>query len=533
MDRRLDVGRLESLLESAKLLGSSLHLDDLLRHTLRTVMGRLVVSRAVIAIRDQAGAMRVAIVRGIPALKAGAAFSAEIAQQHDLFFTGTIGNTDDAVGLLSVGRPARGDLDADEREFLQALLTLAGAAVANARAHGEVIRSNQELRSLIDLGRGIAAAIEPDEVANLLMLTLTGRWLLRRHALATWKQDQDPLLRVRGIDGLSVDALRERFATAAEPERGTDGLIYFPIRAASETVGVVVMGPRLDGQAYADADLEFCAGLVAQAAVALENAWRIKDTLYRQQLEKELSLAATIQQDLFPDAMPLLKSTLLAARNRQARAVGGDYYDALSFGDTGPEGARLLTVADISGKGIAASLLMANIQATLRALLVSESSLPQIAAKTSELLYASTPSSKYATAIMVRYDPSTGECEYVNGGHNEGILLRKSGDVELLDATGVPIGLLPKRTFASQQFQMNAGDTLLIYSDGVPDACTLDDVEFGLDRTIECLKTARDLGPEEILDHLFTSIDAFVGSAPQHDDITALVVKRVTASAPA
>lgn len=525
MDTRLDAGRLESLLESAKLLGSSLKLEDLLSHTVRTVMGRLLVTRAVIAIREPDG-LRVAIARGVSSLKKGDPFNEEIARDHDLVFTGMIGSPDSPVGLLSIGKPMRGTLDPAERDFLEALLTLAATSITNAQAHAQVIRSNQALRTLLDLGRGIAAAIEPEEVANLLMLTLAGRWLLRKHALVTWKDGQEPLFRVKGLDHLDPVALKERFGDAASPQRQEDGSVVFPIRTGNETVGVVMAGERPPGMNYLDSDLEFGSGLVAQAAVALENAWRIKDTLYRQQLEKELTLAASIQKDLFPDAMPPLAHTAIAARNRQARAVGGDYYDALPFGSPGDTAPHLLTVADISGKGIGASLLMANIQATLRALLVKESELPAIAAETSDLLYASTPPSKYATAILVRYDPATGACEYVNGGHNEGVVLRKSGAVELLKATGMPIGLLPKRTFESAPFQLDHGDLLFIYTDGVPDACTLQDEEFGLENAIECLRRTRDLSPEEILTHLFEAIDAFVGEAPQHDDITAMVVKR-------
>ena len=529
MDTRLDAGRLESLLESAKLLGFSLKLEDLLSHTVRTVMGRLLVTRAVIAIREPDG-LRVAIARGVSGLKKGDAFSEAIAPDHGLVFTGKIGDPDSPVGLMSIGKPMRGALEPAERDFLEALLNLAATSIANAQAHAQVIRSNQALRTLLDLGRGIAAAIEPEEVANLLMLTLAGRWLLRKHALVTWKDGQEPLLRAKGLDHVDPVALKSRFIAAVTPQRDGAGLVYFPIRAANETVGVVVVGERPAGMTYLDSDLEFGSGLVAQAAVALENAWRIKDTLFRQQLEKELTLAASIQKDLFPDAMPPLAGTAIAARNRQARAVGGDYYDALPFGSPGDTAPHLLTVADISGKGIGASLLMANIQATLRALLVKESDLPAIAAETSDLLYASTPPSKYATAILVRYDPATGACEYVNGGHNEGVVLRKSGEVELLKATGVPIGLLPKRTFDSAAFHLDDGDLLFIYSDGVPDACTLQDEEFGLEKTIECLRKTRDLSPDEILRRLFEAIDAFVGDAPQHDDITAMVVKRVGAA---
>jgi phosphoserine phosphatase RsbU/P len=330
--------------------------------------------------------------------------------------------------------PANGDLSGSEREFLEALLNLAATSIANARAHQEVLARNQELRALLDLSRGIAAAIEPEEVAHLLMLTLAGRYALRAHGLLTWSEGHENVRRVRGLADLDAAELREALGERGEP-LVRDGLTLFPIRTGETTSGVVVVGSRATGVAYTDGDLEFITSLVAQAAVALDNAWRFQDTLYRQHLEEELTLAASIQKDLFPARLPALVHTAAAARNRQAREVGGDYYDALPVTRAGPEESHLFTVADISGKGVGASLLMANIQATLRAVLAGETCLRTVASRTSDLLHASTPGSKYATAIFVQYDPLTGACEYVNGGHNDGVVLRAEGVVELLKAT--------------------------------------------------------------------------------------------------
>jgi sigma-B regulation protein RsbU (phosphoserine phosphatase) len=353
------------------------------------------------------------------------------------------------------------------------------------------------------------------------MLTLAGRFGVRRHALYTWKPGQPPIQRVKGLDELDpaqVEARARPLGSAAL----IDGLLYLPLRAAEETQGVAVLGPRALQLAYAPADLDFAQGLMAQAAVAFENAWHFRDTLYRQQIEQELALAASIQQDLFPKRLPELAATRLAARNRQARQVGGDYYDVLEAG----AGAHLLCVADISGKGVAASLLMANLQATLRALLSANPALTELAARTSDLLYASTPASKYATAFFLLYDAAPGTAEFVNGGHNEGLVLRASGEVELLRATGMPVGLLPCRAYEAGAFVLGAGDLLLLYTDGVTEADNPAGEEFGLDRTIECVKRHRTAAPEELLDHLFASIDAFVAGAQQHDDITALVLQR-------
>ncbi len=413
-------------------------------------------------------------------------------------------------------------MDEDEREFLSALLSIAATSISNSQAHENVIRSNQELRALIDLGRGLAETIEPEPVAQMLMLSISGRFGTRKHGLLTWKEGQPPVERWKGLEPVPAAPLQQLLGE--DPEARPFGeTIALPIRSNERTVGCVLLGPRLGGAAYSRADLEFIGGMVAQAAVALEGCWNFRQALEREQLEKELNLAAAIQRDLFPKQLPVLPRSDLAPRNRQAKAVGGDYYDVLPYGT---QGEQLLVVVDISGKGIAASLLMANIQATLRALLAGGHSLPVIGARTNDLLYASTPSNKYATGIMVRYDPATGQCEYINGGHNDGVVLRANGEVELLTTTGLPIGLFPKREYEAKPFVLAPGDTLFLYSDGVPDACTQEGEEFSMERLIENLRLYRELPSAEVPERMLAAIDEYVGAAPQFDDITMLVLRR-------
>jgi phosphoserine phosphatase RsbU/P len=538
MTTKFETSRLESLLESAKLLNGTLDLDGLLRHLLRTVMGRLLVSKAAIALESN-GRMEVSLCRGLPLLTAGSAMDADTAAGHGLAHYFPIGDPEQPVGALAVPALAAGKLDDGEREFIEALLGLAATGIANARAHRDVVKSNasldqkiQELRALLDLVRGLAATTEPEEVAQMLTLTLSGRYALRKHAIHTWKAGQPAIERAKGFDGLDGTVLRK----AVEDCRGNScpgdelglpaGSVVFPLRSGDTATGVVICGPKIGARPYTEADLEFGSGLVAQASVALDNAWHFRDTLIKQQMEKELTLAASIQADLFPKTLPVLEHSELAARNRQARQVGGDYYDALPYGLSGANEPHLLCVADISGKGIAAALLMSIIQATLRALLSTTPSLKDIAAQTNDLLWASTPSNKYATAFFLRYQPETGEGEFVNGGHQDGVLLRASGEVELLKTTGMPVGLFPKRLFDSEPVQLNAGDLLYICSDGVTDACTRDDREFGVDRLVEVLKGCASRPAADIIEDVFQAIDTFVGDAPQFDDITMMVLKR-------
>jgi sigma-B regulation protein RsbU (phosphoserine phosphatase) len=536
---KLGDSRLQALLESAKLLSSSLALDDLLAHLLRTVMGRLLVSKALIAV-DLDGHMRVALARGLPTLTKNTPFTEQIGRAANLEQFFPIRANEQPIGLLAFSRPPRGNLDPEELDFLKALLGLATTSITNAQAHEATLRSNeklaqkvQELRALIDLSRGVSASLEPDDIAQMLTLTLAGRWIISKHGFVAWKSGRPEILRQKGLDLHFLLADKAHWTQLLEPTLASAdsplpaGSLLLPLRSAGETFGLMVCGPRLNKQPYTEADLEFGGGLVAQAAVSLDNAWHFRDTLVRQQMEKEVALAAGIQRDLFPAVLPQLTGCDIAARNRQAKQVGGDYYDVLPIRGTSLDLPHLLCVVDISGKGIFAALLMSNIQATLRALLSREQSLSAVAEQANNLLHATTPANRYATAFLAQYDPATGNCQWVNCGHNDGVVLRKSGEVEMLPCSGIALGLFPRMTYEEQTFQLHEGDLLAIYSDGVTEANNLAEQEFSLERFVAVLRSHQQSPASEIVDTVIRELDHFVGEAPQFDDITLMVMKRL------
>ena len=547
-----DPSRLEALLESAQLLHSSLDLDDLLRHLLRSVMGRLLVKRGMIAVTNN-GVMRLALVRGMPGLKTGDVFDEEAALSAGVELVLPIGATEQPTGLLGIGRPLNGEVSPDEQEFLSALLGIAASGIDNARAHADAHQLNlnldqkiQELRTLLDLVRGLSAALDPEAVAGLLALTLAGRWAVRRYAVAAWKESHPLVLRQKGMTlsdlqsyQLLLAELPEAVAVADLPAgdfkellAAQQGAILFPLRAADSTCGIVVLGARPGGLPYTEGDFEFGAGLCAQAVVAFENAWYVRETLERKTIEQELALAASIQEGLFPDRMPTITGYEVAARSRPARQCGGDYYDALAIeimdGEASSGGRPyLLCVADVSGKGLPASLLMSNMQATLRALLGRFPSLVELAARTNELLHATSPSNKFVTAILVEIDPATGAGRYVNAGHNDCFLLRRGGEsVEMLKSTGLPLGMLPGLPYEEKSFQFEPGDLLALYSDGVSEAYDEEENEWGEERLLACLQSVNQDPAPRVVAKVFEEIDLFAGAAPQHDDITLLICKR-------
>lgn len=334
----------------------------------------------------------------------------------------------------------------------------------------------------------------------------------------------------------------------ADPRRITEhntvkALIAAPLRVGERVTGVIALGSTMP-MPYTAGELKLLNTLALQTATAIENARLFERTVQaavererlmalhqqaeiaRAKLESELTLAARIQSALFPAELPALPGYDLAARNRPARQCGGDYYDAIVVGE-GADARVLLCVADVSGKGLPASLVMSNMQATLRALLGREPSLPALAERASALLFGSTAPEKYVTAALVDLHPPTGALRFVGAGHADSMLFRAGGDVVTLSSTGTPLGLMPPGLpFGEVELALEPGDTLLLFSDGVTDAQNAADEEFGEERLVECVRAAKGDSSAAIIDRVMAAIDAFAGETPQFDDITLFVARR-------
>ena len=236
---------------------------------------------------------------------------------------------------------------------------------------------------------------------------------------------------------------------------------------------------------------------------------------------QELEIARQVQARLFPQIQPELKTVEYAGICLQARQVGGDYFDYLNLG---PE--RLgLVIGDVSGKGIAAALLMANLQASLR----SQSSLavdqPQALLRSvNRLFYDNTSDSAYASLLFADYDDPTRRLRYANCGHLAGLLLRRDGNVERLESTGTLLGLFKEWDCSMGEQELFPGDVLALYTDGVTEASNDRGEEFGEPLLIEALRQHRELSCQALLAAIVDGVRRFA-SQEQHDDITAIVAK--------
>jgi serine phosphatase RsbU (regulator of sigma subunit) len=241
----------------------------------------------------------------------------------------------------------------------------------------------------------------------------------------------------------------------------------------------------------------------------------------QERLARELELCRQIQNEMLPHGPLKLGLAEIAGVSIPAREVGGDFFNYFPLAD----GRIAVLVGDVSGKGVGAALLMANIQATLRARLQLESDLAQLADSIDHDIAANTPPEVYISLFVALLDPPRRELRYVNAGHNPQFLLRADGGIERLDSTGLPVGLLPGRGFEERHVQVEPGDLLFLYTDGAVEAPNESGEFFDADRLQQALVAASAEGIDEVLVSVERAIRAFRGQADPADDATMLALR--------
>jgi sigma-B regulation protein RsbU (phosphoserine phosphatase) len=293
----------------------------------------------------------------------------------------------------------------------------------------------------------------------------------------------------------------------------------------SRPVGLLVLGARLSEEPYSSDDKRLLASVASQAGVALESIRLGEKIAERIEAERriaqEMDYAKQVQARLFPQKLPSMKTLDYAGGCIQARQVGGDYYDFLEL----RPGRLALVLADIAGKGISGALLMANLQANLRSqYAVALDDLPRLLKSVNQLFYENSSDSSYATLFFADYDDSTLRLRYVNCGHLPPLLLRADGQLERLAATNTVLGLFEKWECSVAEVQLAAGDTLVLYTDGVTEAENAQEEQFGEARLVETMLAHRHLPVRILRDTIVKTAQEF-SDGIQGDDITLVVAR--------
>jgi serine phosphatase RsbU (regulator of sigma subunit) len=274
---------------------------------------------------------------------------------------------------------------------------------------------------------------------------------------------------------------------------------------------------------FNDLDKLLLDAIARQVEASIENQFLNSQAIEKEKMEQELNVAASIQQRILPTALPKIEGYDLAGINIPSKEVGGDYYNCIELGN----GKIALIIADVAGKGIGAALLVSTLDASLYSYLQFDIPLTEIADRLNKLIYKSSPADKYITFFIAVLDSKTGELDIVNAGHNPIFLLRKDGALEKLDAGGVGLGMFDFGIpFAGQKSIMNSGDKLFLYTDGIPEAMNEKEEEYSDEKMIKFFTDNSNAPSKEFIDSLVKDVKGYSGTAPQSDDITAMILKR-------
>jgi phosphoserine phosphatase RsbU/P len=405
-----------------------------------------------------------------------------------------------------------------------------------------VLAGSPQMRALIRAGRELASHRTLEEVFQVIMDLSMEAVAAGRGVLMTLFEGQLEVRAARG-EGFQISSvvrdrvLKERKSllirdTSLEEafrerrsivQQQIKSMIAVPLQTNDRVIGLIYLdSPNLIRQFTAE-DLNLLTVMANVAAIRIEHS-RLAEIEQTEQLYmKELAQAAQIQTGLLPAQSPEVQGYSLGGFNAACRTVGGDYFDYIDF----PEGQIGTIVADVSGKGLAAALMMTSLQARCQILFDGVASLAKDVARLNSAVTKNCPAGKFITFFIGVLDPPTGRYAYCNAGHNPPMIVRMNGTTDKLEGGGVVLGILPVFTYEQDQVMLGPGDVAVLYSDGVTESFAMDrDEEFGEDRLAEVIRAHRDEPIDSMIAHVRDAVNAFTGGAPAADDFTLMLIRR-------
>jgi sigma-B regulation protein RsbU (phosphoserine phosphatase) len=320
------------------------------------------------------------------------------------------------------------------------------------------------------------------------------------------------------LDSEAVDRARHESIT-------TDEIIAIPLKAASGSLGVLVVAhkeARAGTEPFAPQDRSLLELFALQVTVALEYARLARESLERDRLQREMEVAATIQGHLLPQSSPDFPCFRIHAMSNPTRHVAGDTYDLLV-----QDGDLVVTVTDVSGKGVGAGLIASGVQAGVRLLVPEDFRLEDLASRLNGFLFGATDANRFATFAMIRV-VTDGTLYGVNAGHCPVLVRRSDGRVEQIDSSGLPLGILAGVTYTTERVRLERGDTVFLYTDGLTEAENPEEEEFGQARLNDVVALSScDQGPQAACWEIFEAVEAHTRGLPLHDDATLVAVQWV------
>jgi sigma-B regulation protein RsbU (phosphoserine phosphatase) len=312
--------------------------------------------------------------------------------------------------------------------------------------------------------------------------------------------------------------------TVSMVQHGIRSAMCVPLMRRDQTAGVIYGDRTSTSASYTNEDIDFLAGIAQQVTIGLINSWLVKEQEQMARLQHDIDLARRIQTQLFPAALPNRENLRVAALNEPGQRVSGDYYDVIEKDD----GRVWCLVADVTGEGAAAALLMANLQAAVRVTIDDAEDPAELLSRWNSLIHRNTHSSKFITCVLALIDPAAHRIDFATAGHCPPLVVRGDEDPpeELIADPTYPLGVVEEAEYTTTRVEVGPEPfCLFCYTDGVPEAMDPEGQTFGLQRLLDVLRDRRDINPQALVKQTRKSVTSFVAGAGQSDDITMLAAR--------
>lgn len=545
---------LSALVDFSNFINSSLDLKFILNNLLLTCFGKFHTTKGLVALLDEKGMLRVKAYKGFtqpaaeefPAVElCGDSFNSprlkEFCEKYHISYSQNIVCSQGIRGTVFLGeRLNKKEYSPEDKEFVGTLVNIAATAIENSTFVEKLKDLNRSLdskvsmlSSLFELSKEFSGILEPSRVGKLLVYSVIGQLLVSSYAVVLCDQDGFAVLeakfprklleslKVCNAAAISVPLRRSEFGEEFAALEALGVELVIPMQIHGETKGLILLGRRYNKEEFKEPDIEFIYAIGSLAIISIENAKLFKEALEKQRMEEDLEIARDIQKNLFPQKIPALMNFEISAVNVSSRQVGGDYYDVIKLDET----ECLIAIGDVSGKGVPAALLMANLQAFLKSICRQRLQLDRATDMINDLVSENTAMGNFITFFWGVLNNETKAFTYVNAGHNPPLLVRQ-GQIQKLTKGGMILGVIKTMVpYISETVELKKDDILILFTDGVTEAMNKNMEEFTDEKLERIVSGFKNETAGEILQQIRTEVEKFVDGATQSDDITLLIVK--------
>lgn len=568
---------LNSLIEFSQLITSKLDLNYILNNILLSVMGKMLISKGVVLLKTEGtdNIYKVKAAKGInlslidtfieakfPKLSV---FSFNEIPENDVFvnehkfeYYFKIYFQNKYLGILCLGKKLNtSDLSNNDIIFIETMLNISASAIENTIKFEEVSNLNnslnnkvRQLNSLFELGKEFNSSfIDKENIIKLLNFSLLGNFGIKDFVILS-RDNKDKFVIVKDNKNLEIekfdlynllsgdDIPKILKKTIVINEDSTipfikylfekDFELFIPTIINNKIDSIICLGKKLNKKPFSEEDIEFLESIMNLSLISIHNYFLFQEYLSKQKIDSELIIAREIQEALLPDKIPEIENYEIAGMNDPALQIGGDYFDFIKIS----EDKLVIVIADVSGKGTPASLLMASIQSAVHSYLKlyeeGNFDFAKVTEKINELIYENTSSEKFITFFWGILDSKENTFEYINAGHNPPQMLKGNKFIELTEG-GFIIGILDiPMNYEIGKVEMGKDDIIVFYTDGVTEALNIKDEEYGETNLKNVILYEKNNSPAVILDSIKNSVLEFSKNMPQYDDITLIVLKKTT-----